>query len=118
MPEIENAGAQLLAISPMLSKYAPQLVKKLGLTFPVLSDTGSKLLQQLGVLFSLPDEMIEIYKGFGIDLTRFNGDDSWQLPLPGRIIVDRAGVVRHAEFTADHTERPEPAETITLLKKL
>ena len=102
----------------MLTKYAPQLVNKLGLEFPLLSDPGSRLLERLGVLFDLPEEMIEVYRGFGIDLERFNGDPAWRLPLPGRIIVDQEGTVRNVEFSTDHTERPEPAESVEILKRL
>ncbi len=118
VPEIEKAGASVVAISPMLVKYAPQLINKLGLTFPVLSDPGSKVMEQLGVLFTLPDAMIEVYKGFGIVLERFNGESSWRLPLPGRIITDKNGVVRNLELSTDHTERPEPIETVAILKAL
>ena len=118
MPEIREAGASLVAISPMQTKYAPQLVKKLGLEFPLLSDPGSRVLERLGVLFPLPEEMITIYKGFGIDLERFNGDANWRLPLPGRIIVDRDGTVRNVEFSTDHTERPEPADSVAFLRSL
>lgn len=102
----------------MLVKYAPQLVNKLKLTFPVLSDPGSTVLKQLGLVHQLPDELIEVYTGFGIDLERFNGEEIWQLPLPGRIIVNRDGVVTNVSLTTDHTERPEPAETVSLLKNM
>jgi len=102
----------------MLNKYAPQLVNKLGLSYPVLSDPGSKVMAEWNILFTLPAPMIEVYKGFGIDLERFNGEDSWQLPLPGRIIIDQNGVVKNIELSTDHTERPEPVETIEVLKSL
>ena len=118
MPEIKKAGANLIAISPMLAKYAPQLVSKLGLEFPLLSDPGNKVMTQLGVVHSLPQELIEVYQGFGIDLERFNGDADWRLPLPGRIIVDREGIVRNVELSTDHTQRPEPTETVALLKAI
>ena len=118
LPEIEKIGASLIALSPMLVKYAPQLVNKLNLKFPLLSDPGSKVMDQLGVLHKLPDELREVYKGFGIDLERFNGDDSWKLPLPGRIIVKPDGVVADVFLTTDHTERPEPTETVAILKKM
>ena len=95
----------------MLGKYAPQLVHKLNLEFPILSDPGQLFLEQLRVVFSLPAELIEIYKGFGIDLERFNGDKIWRLPLPGQIIVDRDGLVQNVDLYVDHTQRPEPAET-------
>ena len=102
----------------MLVKYSPQLVNKLNLGFPILSDPGQLFLEQLRVVFSLPAELIEIYKGFGIDLERFNGDKRWRLPLPGQIIVDRDMVVRNVELHTDHTRRPEPSETLKLLKKV
>ena len=108
----------MIAISPMLVKYAPQLVHKLNLKFPVLSDPGQLFLEQLGVVFSLPSELIEVYKGFGIDLKRFNGDDTWRLPLPGQIIVNRDGIVRTVELSTDHTQRPEPTEALKLLKTM
>ena len=102
----------------MQAKYSAQLVHKLGLAFPVLNDPGSSYLAKLGVMFTVPEALIKIYQGFGIDLERFNGDPRWQLPLPGRIIVDRQGVVQNAEFSTDHTERPEPQETLALLDQL
>lgn len=118
LPEIEKTGASLIAISPMATKYTPQLVNKLGLTFPVLSDPGSQVLESLGVVFKLEDAMIEVYKGFGIDLERFNNEDSWRLPLPGRVIIDKDGIVQNIELSTDHTERPEPMDTIEILKNM
>ncbi len=102
----------------MLPKYARPLVQKLNLTYPLLSDPGGRYLEQLGAMFDLPPELIAIYRGFGIDLERFNGDDRWRLPLVGRIIVDRSGLVRDISFHADHTERPEPADSLAVLKTL
>lgn len=118
MPQIEESGARLIALSPMVSKYTPQLVNKLGLTFPVLSDFRSEILEQLGVVYELEESMVEIYKGFGIDLDRFNGEDRWRLPLPGRIILDTNGVVKNIELSTDHADRPEPTETLEILRAL
>lgn len=102
----------------MGTKYTPQLVNKLGLTFPVLSDFGSKILEQLGVVFELESAMVEVYKGFGIDLDRFNNEDRWRLPLPGRIIIDTNGVVQNVELSTDHAERPEPSAAVEFLKTM
>ena len=48
----------------------------------------------------------------------FNDDDSWTLPLPARLIIDRKGIIRHADVSADYTNRPDPQETIQALKKI
>ena len=102
----------------MLNKYIPQLVNKLLLEFPLLSDPGNRVAESLGAVISLSEEMKGVYQGFGIDLERFNGDASWRLPLPGRIIVDHQGVVRDIDLHADHTTRPEPADSLSLLRSL
>ena len=85
---------------------------------PVLADIGNGLASRLGLTFTLPAPLIEVYRGFGIDLERFNGDDSWQLPLPGRFILDRNGIIDDVEVHPDYTVRPEPDETVARLRRL
>jgi peroxiredoxin len=58
----------------------------------------------------------KVYLGFGIDLVKFNGDELWTLPMPARFVVDREGFIRFAEVSADYTIRPEPADTVEVLK--
>jgi len=56
------------------------------------------------------------YVDFGADVPRFNGDDSWQLPMAGRFIADRQGTITNAEAHPDYTRRPQPAEIVNFLK--
>lgn len=107
-----------MAISPQQAKYTKQIVKKLNLTFPVLVDTDNSYAKKLNLAFTLPEKIKEIYTTFGIDLPRFNGNDSWQLPMSGRFIVDTQGIIRKIDVHADHTIRPEPSELIELLQNL
>lgn len=102
----------------MATKYSKQLVKKLGLTFPILSDPGSVLLEKLGIVFDLDPALVEVYRNFGTDLTRFNQEESWRLPLPGRIVIAKDGIVRDAEFGIDHQQRPEPTESLAILRDI
>ena len=53
-----------------------------------------------------------------LNVPKHNGDDSWNLPMPARYIIDREGLVRYAEVSPDHTVRPEPEDTIAALKEL
>ena len=103
-------------ISPQLEKYSKQTVKKLDLTFNVLCDRENRVASQFGLAFKLPGDLREVYGSFGIDLERFNGDDSWTLPMPGRFILDRKGTVLHADVNPDYTKRPEPTDIMEILK--
>ena len=111
-------GGSFVAISPQLSKYSKQVVSKNKLSFPVLSDKDNKYARQLDLDFILPERLQGAYTTFGIDLERFNGNDSWVLPMCGRFIVDTNGIITNAEVHVDHTHRPEPSEIVDLLKSI
>ena len=107
-----------MVISPQLEKYSKQVQNKHDLAFDVLSDEGNKIAENFGLKFAFPDYLIEIYKGFGADLERFNGDDSWTLPMPARYVVNQAGIIVAADFDPDYTHRPEASKTVEDLKNI
>ncbi len=87
--------------------------------FPVLSDKGNAVADAFGVAFTLPDSMRWVYEEvFKFDLPKYNGDESWRLPMPARFILDRNAVIQAADVNLDHTVRPEPSSAIEALKRL
>lgn len=84
----------------------------------MLSDPGNAYGAELGIRFEVPGDVREIYGGFGIDLPKFNGDDSWTLPIPARLVVDANAIVRAADIDPDYTRRPEPDKTLADVKAL
>ncbi len=107
-----------MAISPQLPQYSRELIQRRGLTFEILSDPGNKVAAQFGLRWQLPDYLQEIYRGFPVDLPKFNGDDSWTLPIPARFVVDGRGVIRAAQSDPDYTTRPEPSDTLEALRAM
>ncbi len=101
-----------------MPEYSRELSQQRGLTFEILSDRGNEVAAQFGLRWQLPDYLREIYREFPLDLPKFNGDDSWTLPIPARFVVDRSGVIRAAQSDPDYTTRPEPAETLEALRRL
>ena len=84
----------------------------------MLSDAGNGWARLLSLTFTLPADLREVYQGFGIDLSTFNGDPSWELPLPARIVVDQGGIIRAIDADPDYTRRPEPEATLEVLRSL
>ena len=85
----------------------------------MLSDRGNEVAAAYGVAISLPESMRWVYgEVFQFDLPKYNGDDSWTLPMPARFIVDQRGVIQDADVNLDHSVRPEPATAVEALKKL
>jgi len=88
------------------------------LDFPVLSDAHNTYARRLSLVFALPGELRGVYEGFGIALPEYNGDESWELPIPARIAVDARGVIRELDADPDYTRRPEPTATLEALRAL
>lgn len=94
------------------------MIEKHGLAFDLLSDPGNNYVHSLGLRFEVPADVLEVYRGFGIDLVKHNGEDSGTLPIPARLVVDSSGVIRAADVDMDYTRRPEPDKTIADLAAL
>ena len=88
------------------------------LTYPIVWDEQSKVAEAFGLAFVLPDDLKQVYLGFGNDLAIRNGDPSWRLPVPARFVIDAQGIVRSVEADPDYTHRPEPESTLTALRKV
>jgi peroxiredoxin len=115
LPAFREMGANLVAISPQSAVNSRKSRRTNGLHFPILSDPGNETAAAFGLRFALPDYLIKLYKSLKNDLPGFNGDTSWTLPMPGRFVISRDGVIRYAEVNPDYTHRPEPADVLLAL---
>lgn len=84
----------------------------------MLRDAGNAYAKQLGIVHGFPEELREVYRQFDLVLPDYNDDDSWELPLATRIVLDREGVVRSIDADPDYTRRPEPELTLDVLRGL
>ena len=115
LPEIEARGATLVAISPETPDSSLSTKEKNELSFEVLSDRDNILAKQLGLVFTLPESLRPIYNNFGIDIPAYNGNDTFELPLPATYVLTADGTVAYSFASADYTERLDPSEIITAL---
>lgn len=118
LPEIALLGASLIVLSPQLQEFTKPGAARQKLTIPILTDPDNKVGEAYGLAFRLPDDLIEVYKRIGIDLERFNGDASWRLSMPARVVIRRDGTVASAIADPDYTCRPDPEETMAVLRGL
>jgi len=118
LPEIRQAGAALIGISPELPEVSRQTIGQHGLQFEVLSDVGNRVARDYGLLMVVDEAVRPLYRQWGIDIPAANGDDSFELPLPATYVIDATGTVRAAHVERDYTIRMEPADILAALKQL
>lgn len=115
LPQIEEAGALLVAISPQTVQQSYFMADQHKLRFPLLSDAGNQVARQFELVYRAPDDQQAIYRRAFVNLPFANGDQSWELPIPATFIVDRDGTILSASADEDYTQRPEPREIVRQL---
>ncbi len=118
LSEINALGAELVAISPNLPDSSLSSIQKHSLKFEVLSDIGNRYARELGLVYTLDEQLQPIYKQFEIDIPAINGDDSYEIPMPATYVINSEGIVKMAFVDADYTKRLEPSDVIKILKSL
>ena len=107
-----------MAITPQKEVYSRAMTQEKGIDFPMLSDPGNRVGKHYGIVHQLPEDLQRVYLQFGLKVPEHNGDDTWELPMPARLIIDRDGIIRYADNNPDYRDRPEPEETLEALKAL
>lgn len=115
--ELKDLNASLIAISPQTPDNSLTTKEKNELEFEVLSDIGSKVSKNIGLVFSLADELKPIYEKFGIDIPSSNGDDSFDLPMPAIYVINKDKEIVFSFIDEDYTKRCEPNDIIEAIKK-
>jgi peroxiredoxin len=114
-PEIQQAGASFVVISPQTVQQSYFMHDQHKLRFPLLSDAGNAVAHLFGVAYKVADYQQALYKRVFVNLPHANGDESWELPIPATFILARDGTMLYASANEDYTERPEPAEILQVL---
>lgn len=115
VPQIDQARAKLVAISPQTVKQSYFMHDQHKLRFPLLSDAGNKVARQFGLTYRVPAPQESVYRRAFVNLPVTNGDDSWELPIPATFMLDRDGTNLFSSANEDYTERPEPSAILEFL---
>ena len=106
-PDVKRLGAQIVAISPETHQYGAELKSYANAPFPVLADVDSGYALELNLLFWVGDEKREAMRAGGFDIARYQGNETWMLPIPATFIVGRDGLVKARYIDPDYRRRME-----------
>jgi len=116
LPEIEKAGAELIAITPESPDNSLSTAEKNKLSFEVLTDKNNELAHSLHLAYQIPEALNTIYKGFGIDLEQSQGNTNHTLPIAATYVIDTNGKVTYHFLKEDYKLRADTTEILNALK--
>jgi peroxiredoxin len=116
--EIAPEGGQIVAIMPEREQFALELKSDAQADFPVLVDMDNAYAMSLGVAFWMGEELKQIMlENPDWDISSFQGNDSWVLPIPATFVVDRDGKITARFVDPDFRRRMAIEELLAALRK-
>jgi peroxiredoxin len=117
MPEIKEMGATVIAVSPQLPKYSAEQSEKMKGAYLVASDENLEVAKAFGIDFKIDAETQKAYKHYNINLAEFNGNEDWEMNVPGYFVINTDGTIAWAYANKDYKVRPDAEMLISELKK-
>ena len=115
LPEIKAKGANLVAITPKTPDNSLSTQEKNELDFHVLTSENNELARSLGLVYQLPEDLVTLYKKFGIDLIESQGNEASELPIAATYIIEQNGKVSYHYLAEDYKLRDDPSDIIAAL---
>jgi len=115
--ELSNLNTKIIAISPQTSEDSLNIKEKNNLDFEVLSDLDYKVEKDYGLVYSLSEKLIPIYKSWGFKVSDNINNDEYELPMPATYIINKNKEIIFAFIEEDYTKRCEPSDIVDAIKK-
>lgn len=114
--KIAAAGGRIVVIVPERAEFALKLKQSSSANFPILSDIDNGYALSLNLAVWVGDEMEGHMAEAGVDLPRFNGNQTWFLPVPAVFVVRPDGIVVARHVDPDYRRRMEVDEIVKAVK--
>lgn len=115
-PALADVGAQIIAITPELRRFAVELTADHCGTVPVLTDMDGGYALELNLLFWVGDENQAAMTAAGYELSRFQGNETWMLPVPATFVVRQDGIVSARHIDPDYRRRMDVDEIMAAVE--
>ena len=106
--ELESLGFDIWFISIDKPEALYASLEQPDIGYRVLSDAKLEATRAFGLAFRVPDELVEKYRGYGIDLEGASGETHHVLPAPSTYLIGADGVIRFQYTNPDYTVRLHP----------
>ncbi|WP_350289651.1 redoxin domain-containing protein [uncultured Croceitalea sp.] len=118
LPEIQKAGATILAISPQTPEESLNIKEKNNVQFEILSDNGNIVSKEFTTIHKIPEKSLTKMTELGTDYDSYYSDEASELPIPATFIIEKDGTISFAKTEGgDYRNRVESSEIINALHK-
>lgn len=107
--DLESMGFDIWFLSIDRPELLYESLEQPDIGYRLLSDAKLAATRAFGLAFRLPDELVEKYVGYGIDLENASGQTHHVLPAPATYIIGTDGVINFQYTNPDYKVRLHPS---------
>lgn len=111
--EFARRGAHVVSIMPEIQAYISEMADRDA--FTILSDIDNGYALELGLAIWLGDDVRKLYLEHGLELQKFNGNDTWFLPIPATFVVGEDGIIIDRFVDPDFRNRMDISNILSAL---
>lgn len=113
---VEAAGAGIVAIVPDRQQFAAEMKSDARASFPILTDMDNGYAMSLNLAIWVGSEMEQFMTERGNVLPRFQGNESWMLPIPATFVVGQDRRIKARFVDPDYRKRMAIDDLIAALR--
>lgn len=120
MAEIQDQfkPVQIVAISAETQQFSNVLKAEAGARFPLLTDFGNGYALSLNLAIWVSEEMSGLMAGAGWDVTVYQNEHSWVLPIPAVFVVGQDGCIKARHVDPDYRRRMQIEDLLEAVQTL
>lgn len=106
--ELKSMGFDIWFVSIDKPELLYESLEQPDIGYRVLSDAKLAATRAFGLAFRLPDDLVEKYQEYGVDLEDVSGETHHVLPAPSTYLIGTGGVITFQYTNPDYTVRLHP----------
>ena len=110
---LDSLQCSYLAISPQ-----PSVAAEIPHRYQTVFDRDNAIARRFGLVYSLEEDEISLFREWGLALDLFNEARSWELPLPATYVISKDRTVGYGFVDVDYRARCCPDELIEQVRRL
>lgn len=112
---LSGKGAYVIGVTPETEENIAKTVTKTKASYSIVQDKGYSIMKSYRVNFTMDEGTVTKYKGYGLDMTKANGNPDNVLPVPATYVIGNNGKITFAHFDKDYSKRASVRDILAVL---
>jgi peroxiredoxin len=112
---LTGKNARVIGVTPETAENIDKTITKTKATYSIVQDKGYSIMKSYGVNYVMDEPTVTKYKGYGLDMTKANGNADNVLPVPATYVINSAGKIAFVHFDKDYSKRASVKDILAVL---